>query len=205
MKMRITKMDYKLMSNFLNGFKNVEHNGVVVLTANNLRYVMRRYVDWYFLKFDETEDDLKYFRNLWDEFFALYKDNYFKMVDVMVSEYDPISNYDKNSTITYSQMNENVNETNGATTTSGDTTTETYGFNSNGFSNNNKILTNTSIGQQNNTSNKTISEHTTTEFTKGNVGVTSSQSMVLQEIEVRQKNINEWLITTFCRQNLIHC
>lgn len=198
-------MDYKIMTNFLNEFQNVTHNGNVILTADNFRYVLRRYVNWSFIKYDEEVEDVEYLKQLWDEFFALYKDQYLKMIDVMDSEYDPISNFDKNSTITYSQINENMNETNGATSTSGDTTTETYGFNSNGFSNNNKVLTNTSIGQQNNTSNKTISEHTTTEITKGNIGTTSTQDMMKQELEVRQKNINEWLITTFCRQNLIHC
>lgn len=203
--MRLRQMDYKVMTNFLNGFQNVTHNGNVILTADNFRYVLRRYVNWTFIKYDEEVEDVEYLNQLWNEFFTLYKDQYFKMIDVMVSEYDPISNYDKNSKITYSQVNENLNETNGATTTSGDTTTESFGFNSNGFSNNNKVLTNTSIGQQNNTSNKTISEHTTTEITKGNIGVTSTQDMMKQELEIRQKNINEWLITTFCRQNLIHC
>ena len=33
----------------------------------------------------------------------------------------------------------------------------------------------------------------------------STQDMMNQELEVRKKNVNEWLITTFCRQNLLHC
>lgn len=203
--MRLTKMDYKLMSNFLNGFKNVEHNGVIVLTANNLRYVMRRYVDWYFLKFDETEEDLEYFRQMWDEFFALYKDNYFKMIEVMSADYNPINNYDKNSTISYSQIVENTQDNYGEVNSNGTTTTKAYGYNSNGYSNDGLVESTNHNGSQSNNGSKTISEHSTTEVTSGNIGVMSTQDMMNQELEVRKKNVNDWLITTFCRQNLVHC
>ena len=126
---------------------------------------MRRYVDWYFLKFDETVEDLEYFRQLWDEFFALYKDNYFKMIEVMSADYNPISNYDKNSTIKYSQIVENTQDNYGEVNSNGTTTTKAYGYNSNGYSNDGLVESTNHSGSQSNNGSKTISEHSTTETT----------------------------------------
>ena len=127
------------------------------------------------------------------------------MIEVMSADYNPINNYDKTSTINYSQIIENTQDNYGAVDSNGTTTTKAYGYNSNGYSNDGLVESNNHSGSQTNNGSKTISEHSTTETTTGNLGVMSTQNMMAQELEVRQKNVNNWLITTFCRQNLVHC
>lgn len=158
---------------------------------------------WFFPTYsyhdDETDTDIEICTTLHDAIeqfknaFALWiagnLDRYQRMYDALQIEYEPLFNYDKSSTIT---------ETNSGTDTttlgakSGDTTDKLRGFNS--------ATDNIVTKSDSNTLAATDTlQHghkiVTEEETHGNIGTTSTQDMLSQEIRVRNEaRLYQWIM-----------
>lgn len=148
---------------------------------------------------DETDTDIEICTTLHDAIeqfksaFALWiagnLDRYQRMYDALQIEYEPLYNYDKSSKIT---------ETNSGTDTttlgakSGDTTDKLRGFNSSGDNIVTKSDSNTLAATDTlQHGHKIVTE----EETHGNIGTTSTQDMLTQEIRVRNEaRLYQWIM-----------
>lgn len=121
-------------------------------------------------------DTMKYLIGLWSRRETpIWK----RMYDAMQLEYNPIENYNRNETWTDSE----TEETEANTETSGTNTNQVAGFNSEEFTNKDK---GTGTGTEAGTgSRETSSTHTGN--VSGNIGVTTSQQMLQQELDISPK------------------
>lgn len=140
----------------------------------------------------------------------VYKDQFTKTISAFMTEYKPLENYNSTETEiisgTTSSSGENSTITTGDetqnSTTTGESTESVSPYDSENFNNNNKenmsnsgnVTTNTSTDS---TSSSTVSEENsqTRSLTRsGNIGVTTSQQMLMSEYELRKINIiNDYL------------
>lgn len=138
-----------------------------------------------------------------------------KSLDAFFSEYNPIENYDNNeeSTTTTGAKEENFKKgTNTDTTEVGQgtitTKSDVTSFESNTFADADKVTTDesartttTTMGERSDI--RTEKEHVD-KFTKrihGNIGVTTSQQMIVSEIELRKRNIIFEYLTEFANMH----
>lgn len=121
-------------------------------------------------------DTMKYLIGLWSRRETpIWK----RMYDAMQLEYNPIENYNRTETWTDSE----TEETEANTETSGTNTNQVAGFNSEEFTNKDK---GTGTGTEAGTgSRETSSSHTGN--VSGNIGVTTSQQMLQQELDIAPK------------------
>lgn len=121
-------------------------------------------------------DTMKYLIGLWSRRETpIWK----RMYDAMKLEYNPIENYNRTETWTDSE----TEETEANTETSGTNTNQVAGFNSEEFTNKDK---GTGTGTEAGTgSRETTSSHTGN--VSGNIGVTTSQQMLQQELDIAPK------------------
>lgn len=134
-------------------------------------------------------DAVEQFKSAFALWIAGNLDRYQRMYDALQIEYEPLNNYDKLSTIT---------ETNSGTDTttlgakSGDTTDKLWGFNSSSDNIVSKSDSNTLAATDTlQHGHKIVTE----EETHGNIGVTSSQDMLTQEIKVRNvARLYQWIM-----------
>lgn len=121
-------------------------------------------------------DTMKYLIGLWSRRETpIWK----RMYDAMQLEYNPIENYNRNETWTDSE----TEETEANTETSGTNTNQVAGFNSEEFTNKDK---GTGTGTEAGTgSRETSSTHSGN--VSGNIGVTTSQQMLQQELDIAPK------------------
>lgn len=121
-------------------------------------------------------DTMKYLIGLWSRRETpIWK----RMYDAMQLEYNPIENYNRTETWTDSE----TENTEANTETSGTNTNQVAGFNSEEFTNKDK---GTGTGTEAGTgSRETSSSHTGN--VSGNIGVTTSQQMLQQELDIAPK------------------
>lgn len=144
----------------------------------------------------------------------IYLDKWNKLYNVLNSEYNPIENYNRTENVTTNITgNETNNETinNSEVLTGGHTNNNTNenthkvsAFNDENFSNDSNDVNNstdvftyndeTKTNTGTNTSTKTNSgSNETQSIIKGNIGVTTTQQMIVSEIELRKYNlVNEF-------------
>lgn len=121
-------------------------------------------------------DTMKYLIGLWSR---RETPIWQRMYDAMQLEYNPIENYNRTETWTDSE----TEETEASTETSGTNTNQVAGFNSEEFTNKDK---GTGTGTEAGTgSRETTSSHTGN--VSGNIGVTTSQQMLQQELDIAPK------------------
>lgn len=121
-------------------------------------------------------DTMKYLIGLWSR---RETPIWQRMYDAMQLEYNPIENYNRTETWTDSE----TEETEANTQTSGTNTNQVAGFNSSEFTNKDK---GTGSGTEAGTgSRETTSSHTGN--VSGNIGVTTSQQMLQQELDIAPK------------------
>lgn len=126
-----------------------------------------------------------------------YKDNWNKKYNALMSDYNPIENYRRETQGTRQDTTENT-RTGQNTTTGTDTTTDTsndfiYGYDSdeatpNGKSNSQNEINTNKTDTQNSTENGT-NNGTYSETVSGNIGVTTSQQMIESELQLRNYNL----------------
>ena len=158
-----------------------------------------------YFNFIYVSDDLTEMGSIISNLSEIYNNEYTTKVGLLLSNYNPIENY--NSTETESTTSENTttsgNEntttttTNSTTENSGDTTNKVSPYDSENFNNDNNTTT-TNTTTDNATDITTINDSgnissngslTRTLTRKGNIGVTTTQQMIESEYELRAKNL----------------
>lgn len=158
-----------------------------------------------YYSFIYISDDVTEIGGIISNLSKVYENEYTSKVNVLLTDYNPIENY--NSTETETTTTENAtttgNENTTTTTTnstsedSGVTTNKVSPYDSENFNNdNNTTTTNTTTGNATDTTtindSGNMSSNGTSSRTltrKGNIGVTTTQQMIESEYELRAKNL----------------
>ena len=135
----------------------------------------------------------------------IYNNEYTTKVTLLLTDYNPIENYNSSetetttseNTTTSGNENTTTTTTNSTTENSGDTTNKVSPYDSENFNNdNNTTTTNTTTGNATDTTtindSGNMSSNGTSSRTltrKGNIGVTTTQQMIESEYELRAKNL----------------
>lgn len=182
-----------------------------LIDTDTLKNFLIKYADWSFLYLDSI-DAIDAFNNYWTYFASQNVTNMYRAYIALTEEYNPLHNYDKNSTITTDNTEHTDTQDNPeiTTTSSGGTTTNTNStvpYDGTDFIDKEK---NTNVIPE---MTSTISEHeisttfgatsqTVTENTYGNIGVTTSAQMLTGELQVRVNNLTDYILNQFVKQYL---
>ena len=155
--------------------------------------------------FKYISDDVDEIKRCVDILTKIYSNRFTKSVSVLLSDYNPIENYNSTETESIEMSGENSTTSEISTTTTGETTTNTTGettetlspydsenFNNNSKNNSSGITTENSSSSDNssNTMSGTSSQtNARTLKRSGNIGVTTSQQMIQSEIELRKNDM----------------
>ena len=158
-----------------------------------------------YYSFIYISDDVIEISSIISNLSKVYENEYTAKVKVLLTDYNPIENYNSTETETTTSENATTTGNENTTTTTTNSTTENSGvttnkvspYDSENFSNdNNTNSTNTSNVNGTDTTSITdtgnISSNGTTSRTltrKGNIGVTTTQQMIESEYELRAKNL----------------
>ena len=158
-----------------------------------------------YFNFIYISDDLTELGSIISNLSEIYNNEYTTKVSLLLTDYNPIENYNSSETETSTNETTTTTGTENTTTTTTSSTTENSGettnkvspYDSENFSNdNNSNSSNTST--VNGTDSTTISDSgnissngtlTRTLTRKGNIGVTTTQQMIESEYELRAKNL----------------
>ena len=153
--------------------------------------------------FPMTSADLK---AIWDYYLFESAENLKKSVDVLKSEYNPISNYDRNETNTKTLTNNQTNTSTDTNTIGEKAVTDTVSaFDSSTYSPNSQ--TTESEHTDTLTKNGSLTNNQTETFTSnvsGNIGVTTSQQMIESEIELRKVQVISDFLKKFASTYFIY-
>ena len=120
-----------------------------------------------------------------------------KMYKTTILEYNPIENYNRTETITESEKrNDTLNSTTESTGSS-EQINQNVAFNNTDFANNEKNMVDNDTSLTGNANNAYNTDRKTTNSTKGNIGVTTSQQMIEQERKVAEFNIVQFIVDDF--------
>lgn len=155
--------------------------------------------------FNYISDDESEIKSYIDILSKIYSERFTKSVNALLTEYNPIENYNSTETENIEITGENSSTSEISTTATGETTSNTTGettetlspYDSENFNNNTK--NNSSANTTENTSSSDNSSNTmsgTSSQTNartlkrsGNIGVTTSQQMIQSEIELRKNDL----------------
>lgn len=160
-----------------------------------LRYSNFKYIS-------EDKNEIKSYIDILSK---IYTNRFTKSVSALLSDYNPIENYNSTETETLEIIGENSATSQTSTTATGETTNNTTGettetlspYDSENFNNNSKnrssgnttenssstdISSNNMSGTSSQSNNRTLKR-------SGNIGVTTSQQMIQSEIELRKNNL----------------
>lgn len=193
----------------LNGQLSIIFAGNILIKSEYVENVFRLYYgSWETL--DRTSEDFKHTFDLYNEYMT---PNLNKAISALTAEYNPLNNYEGKTEIIqdYGEQTQNfikgqesITNTNNAVTDN----TEDYvtSYDSNIFSPSSKNkndygerISTTENGTRTDTN--TINSYTNkvTEIKEGNMGVTTSQQMITEEINLRLKNIYDMYINNFVK------
>ena len=189
------------MSQFENIFDSVKYFIPFNIQSGDL------YLMWVlkYSSFKYISNDFDEMKSYVDILSKIYSDRFTKSVNVLLTEYNPIENYNSTETENIETTSQNSNTSEISSTSSGETssnstgeTTETLSpYDSENFNNNSK---NSSSGNTTENSSSTDSSSNTMSGTSsqtnartlkrsGNIGVTTSQQMIQSEIELRKNDL----------------
>lgn len=151
------------------------------------------------LECDELEilySDADFFRHAITSWSVLHFENWTKMWNVLNTDYNPLENYDRMEDWTDTrneEMTGTISDNNNAENTS-----QISAYNVSEFTDSNKIIS-TNAGNSNSStkSNETV---TRKGRAHGNIGVTTSQQMLMAEIEVSKINFYNFVAEEFKKQ-----
>lgn len=186
---------------FVNIFDSVEYFIPLNIYPSDI-YLMwlLRYSNFKYISDDKTE-----IKSYIDVLSKIYSNRFTKSVNVLLSEYNPIENYNSTETenIEISGANSSTSEI--STTSNGETTSSTTGentetlspYDSENFNNNSKNISSANATENSSSSDNSsntmsgTSSQTNTRTLKrsGNIGVTTSQQMIQSEIELRKNDL----------------
>lgn len=155
--------------------------------------------------FKYISDDVNEIKTYIDILTKIYSDRFIKSVNALLSDYNPIENYNSTETESIEISGTNSTTSENSTTATGETTTNTTGettetlspydsenFNNNSKNNSSGITTENSSSSDNSTNTMSGTSSQTNARTlkrSGNIGVTTSQQMIQSEIELRKNNL----------------
>lgn len=202
----------------------IDDNVVTLISHSTLfSLLFTKYVDWAFYKADDSIDFDRFFRvYIWEIFKVTHLDNWKRIYEALKAEYSPIENYDRMENITNTNnagktLSVKTTMTSGGTTY-GSTITDTdndrkeqvgtstfdsqtirpeseikYTGNT-AHTHTGKDLNEYSGSDSTNTEQLRDSTETIVGRIHGNIGVTTNQQMINQELELRNKAIIENMI-----------
>lgn len=170
-------------------FANAENE--TVLSGDNIFYTLMHDYSKFHVYSAETLVDFMYD---WNRFVRIHTHDFERMYTALTAMYNPIENYDKNSTIT-NNGSTGANPENPFVTRTYQVADDTVNNNGDSaFIPQNKVAT----------EGKTDTSNTMTEHTHGNIGVTKSSDMVRDEVALRtQYNIIETICRMYAEMELI--
>ena len=193
----------------LKGQLAVIYNDTVLIKSEYVENIFRlKYGTWKTL--DETTEDFKHTFNLYNEYMM---PNLNKAISALTAEYNPLNNYEGKTEIIqeYGEQTQNfikgqesITNTNNAVTDN----TEDYvtSYDSDIFSPSSKNkndygerISTTENGTRTDTNTTNSYTNKVTEIKSGNMGVTTSQQMITEEINLRLKNIYDMYIDNFVK------
>ena len=158
-----------------------------------------------YFNFIYISDDFTELGSIISNLSEIYNNEYTTKVSLLLTDYNPIENYNSSETettttenaTTTGNENTTTTTTNSTTENSGDTTNKVSPYDSENFNNdNNTTTTNTTTGNAtdtttiNDTGNMSSNGTSSRTLTrKGNIGVTTTQQMIESEYELRAKNL----------------
>lgn len=188
-------------NNFVNIFDRVKYFIPLNIYPSDL------YLLWLlrFSNFTYISDDKTEIKSYIDIVSKIYSNRFTKSVNALLTEYNPIENYNSTETEIVEITGETSTTSENSTTATGETTTNTSGettetlspYDSENFNNNSKNnssgnttesssntdnTSNTMSGTTNQSNNRTLKR-------SGNIGVTTSQQMIQSEIELRKNDL----------------
>lgn len=159
-----------------------------------------RYSNYKYISDDKTE-----IKSYIDILSKIYTNRFTKSVNALLSEYNPIENYNSTETESIEMSGTNSTTSENSTTATGEITTNTTGetietlspydsenFNNNSKNNSSGVTTENSSNSDNssNTMSGTTSQSNNRTLKRsGNIGVTTSQQMIQSEIELRKNDL----------------
>ena len=158
-----------------------------------------------YFNFIYISDDLTELGSIISNLSEIYNNEYTTKVSLLLTDYNPIENYNSSETETSTNETTTTSGTENTTTTTTNSTTENTGettnkvspYDSENFSNDNNSNS-SSTSTVNGTDSTSITDSgnissngtlTRTLTRKGNIGVTTTQQMIESEYELRAKNL----------------
>lgn len=196
----------QLTSVFLCGFDDFENYDNMLSQYGKQMddLIIRKYGNWIYddEHVNVTRDVIIDFRNDFNAYLFTNKNNFDMLLKAMNGTYDPLANYDKNSTITTVKSGSEINSgsnTNGATHTV--TTDRLAPDNEEEFYNSSETETSSNDIVNTNSNTLTFDDRTdtVTEHTTGNIGVMHGADMLSREISVRFTPIFEYIVSSFVK------
>lgn len=189
----------------------IEDETVTVISSTEFKRYLKRYYDWNFLTVTDTP--LAELLEYWQEFCNRTVPSFTRAYIALFEEYNPLHNYDKHSVIT-TETDEHT-DTNKIplikTENSGVLSSQTdkvypYDDNSTGVpkakSENEVGASNTQTLAHNIETEYGDQKVTVTENTSGNIGTTTSATMLREELEIRKNNITDYIMESFIKDYL---
>ena len=190
-----------LISNDIKALDIIKTKDAATKNAFDKQKVLYKYGDLYFNEGLQTDLEVA---PLWSTvsnsllpIILTYKDNWNKKYNALMSDYNPIENYRRETQGTKQDTTEST-RTGQNTTTGTDTTTDTsndfiYGYDSNeatpnGKSNSQNEINTNKTDTQNSTENGT-NNGIYSEIVSGNIGVMTTQQMIESELQLRNYNL----------------
>ena len=186
-------------------FIPIIYNDIDIIDVPSYRYYMINHVDKYFFGYDEMESDIERFDFLWIQFVTEHKKMLFDSYDALMLEYNPLDNYNGVTEFVHGQHKDIDSDV--ISKHEGNNTSEShpYGFNSNSYSNSEKNISSFATNNYTDKHEHEYSAYTDVENKHGNMGVTTSQQMIMSEIELRQYDLKKWFFDLFAHENLFYC
>ena len=188
-------------NNFVNIFDSVKYFIPLNIYPPDL------YMMWLlrYSNFKYISDDKDEIKSCIDILSKIYSNRFTKSVDALMTEYNPIENYNSTETESIEISGENSTTSEISSTSSGENTSNTTGestetlspydsenFNNNSKNNSSGVTTENSSSSDNssNTMSGTSSQSNNRTLKRsGNIGVTTSQQMIQSEIELRKNDL----------------
>lgn len=200
----IIKFNPEIYRNYITMFKPIIYNDVTIIDSESFKYYMKNHVEKYFLSYSGAPE-LEQFDYLWQHFVREHKKMLFDSYDTLMLEYNPIENYNGVTEFIHGAHKDIDSDV--IAKHDGNTTTEShpYGFNSNSYSNAEKNLSSFTTNNYTDKHEHEYGNYSDIENKHGNIGVTTSQQMIISELELRQYDLKKWFFDLFAHENLFYC
>ena len=112
-------------------------------------------------------------------------------------DYNPIENYNRTETVTENEKRNDDLSSSTESNSNSENINQNVAFNDQNFSNHEKNMLNTDNQITGSETNKYNTDRNVTTKTSGNIGVTTSQQMIVQERQISEFNIVQYIVDDF--------